>query len=336
MARSIRKIIWVLLSPNSLTIQCELLILRGIDINSPHYWSKQFGIYKKGLHHKPRPGCLQKLSFSKQTNQFANLYLLTCPENSPVKRYIIKWKANYASHWPVSITSKTITSSSAVTTWRALVLSNKLLITSSNPALTWWGRLVTRILFFSCLSKPILFQQRSLCLDLGQWFFLEGRVAALEVERTGWGWRKQRSLCWGRQRNVWMTAKRKPVEPIATKRKSVSQSASVFLLCLQRLPDFFSWLLPGHCACPCLWIICFIGSVCLSQRAWLAGWAYAVARELSQSGQGGSFPSVSRQVSRAVDVLAGEWERYEQEGRMQGEVEHVIVCACVWEQERER
>lgn len=170
MARSIRKIIWVLLSPNSLTIQCELLILRGIDINSPHYWSKQFGIYKKGLHYKPRPGCLQKLSFSKQTHQFANLCLVTCPQNSPVKRCIIKWKANYASHWPVSITCKTITSSSAVTTWRALVLSNKLLITSFNPALTWWGRLVTRILFCSCLSKPIPFQQHSLCLDLGQWF----------------------------------------------------------------------------------------------------------------------------------------------------------------------
>lgn len=91
-------------------------------------------------------------------------------------------------------------------------------------------------------------------------------------------------------------------------RKSVSQSHKAFLLSLQRFPDFFSWLLPGHCACPRLWIICFIGSVCLSQRAWLAGWVYAVARELSLSEQGGSFPSVSRQVSRAVDVLAGEWE----------------------------
>lgn len=45
---------------------------------------------------------------------------------------------------------------------------------------------------------------------------------------------------------------------------------------------------------------------------------------------------VSRQVSRAVDVLAGVGEQ-EREGRLQGEVEHVIVyahmrassCVCV-------
>lgn len=47
MACSNRRIIRVLLSPNSLTIQCELLILQGIDINSPHYESKQFGEFKK-------------------------------------------------------------------------------------------------------------------------------------------------------------------------------------------------------------------------------------------------------------------------------------------------
>lgn len=40
----------VLLSPNSLPIQCKLLILRGIDINSPRYWRKQFwDVYKKIL-----------------------------------------------------------------------------------------------------------------------------------------------------------------------------------------------------------------------------------------------------------------------------------------------
>ena len=127
--------------------------------------------------------------------------------------------------------------------------------------------------------------------------------------------------------------KEESTEPIRAGRKSASQSHKAFLLSLQRLPDFFSWLLPGHCACPRLWIICFIGSVCLSQRAWLAGWVYAVARELSLSEQGGSFPSVSRQVSRAVDVLAGERESRSGRGGC-GVKWSMWLCVRVWESEQ--
>lgn len=98
-------------------------------------------------------------------------------------------------------------------------------------------------------------------------------------------------------------------------------------------PDCYQVTVPA----PRLWIFCFIGSVCLSQRAWLAGWAYAVAREISQSEQGGSFPSVSRQVSRAVDVLAGEWESRSGRGGYRVkwsmwlcvcESGRMCVCAC--------
>lgn len=69
MACSIRRIMRVLFSLNSLTIQCELLILQGIDINSPHYWSKHFGMFKKISH--SLPGLTSKhIRFSKQTNHF--------------------------------------------------------------------------------------------------------------------------------------------------------------------------------------------------------------------------------------------------------------------------
>lgn len=61
------------LSPISLTIQYELLILQGIDINSPHYWSKQFGMFKKTAN--LARAIFKSLSFSKQTNHLL-IYVL--------------------------------------------------------------------------------------------------------------------------------------------------------------------------------------------------------------------------------------------------------------------
>lgn len=279
---------------------------------------------------KPRPGCVQKRSFSKQTNHLLICVLQLARRTAPVKCCIIKWKANYAFRWPVSITSNTITSSSAATAGRALVLFNKLLITSF--LIPSWHDEVD-LLLGSCSAPACLnqshFSSTVFALTLGSGFpWGQGGHSGswtnwLRVEET-----EQRVL---RQAEKCMNdCKEESIKPIRTKRKSVSQSQRAFLLSLQRLPDFFSWLLPGHCACPRLWIICFIGSVCLSQRAWLAGWAYAVARELSQSEQGGSFPSVSRQVSRAVDVLAGE--RESRGGRGGCRVKWSMwLCVRVWE-----
>lgn len=131
-----------------------------------------------------------------------------------------------------------------------------------------------------------------------------------------------------------MTAERAAANQWAP-RKSVNQSVKVAPPSLQRLPDFSSWLLPGQYACPRFWIICFIGSVCFSQCVRLAGTAYAVARELIQSEQSGSFPLVSRQVSRAVHVLAGERESMSGRGGCRVKWSmwswvHAQVCMCFY------
>lgn len=76
--------------PNSLTIQREMQILRGIDINSPHYWSKQFGMFKKDC--KPRPHCRKKVFQNKLT---ICLFVSCKPaQRTRVNCCIIKLKAN--------------------------------------------------------------------------------------------------------------------------------------------------------------------------------------------------------------------------------------------------
>lgn len=132
------------------------------------------------------------------------------------------------------------------------MLLNRLLLTDFNPTLTWWGRLVTRILFCSCLSEPIPFQHGSLCVDLWRWISLRAGWPLWKLNEVGWGWRKQEELMLLMQAEKCMNdCKEVAVEPIGRKRNPVGQSQGVFLF-----P-------PYHPASPWLLLLTVTRSLCL-------------------------------------------------------------------------
>lgn len=220
---------------------------------------------------KPHPGCLEQQSFSKQTNPLliCGLQLSWRKALSTPALLSEKLIMSFTFHWSMSITCRTTMSLSATTTRGALVLLNKLLLQAL--ILQWHDEV--HLLLGSHSAPPRLNQSHFsitiYSLTFGSGFpWGQGGDSRrwtkwLRVKETGAKADAGREMYeWLQRRGLWTNEKKEKI--------SRANHRELFFSPLQCLSDFFSWLLPGHCACPRLWIICLIGSVCLCQRAWLA------------------------------------------------------------------